>query len=114
MKPNTTSVPEVSVKPVKPKTPSVPEVSVTPVKPKTPSEAEVPAKKSNTSIVVKSHITKKNKNNIVKKKSKSIFSKVKSIKRHVQKNKKIPITIVSTAILFLVSLIAFWIRRNKK
>ncbi len=114
VKPNTTSVPEVSVKPVKPKTPSVPEVSVTPVKPKTPSEAEVPAKKSNTSIVVKSHITKKNKNNIVKKKSKSIFSKVKSIKRHVQKNKKIPITIVSTAILFLVSLIAFWIRRNKK
>ena len=114
VKPNTTSVPEVSVKPVKPKTPSEPEVSVTPVKPKTPSEAEVPAKKSNTSIVVKSHITKKNKNNIVKKKSKSIFSKVKSIKRHVQKNKKIPITIVSTAILFLVSLIAFWIRRNKK
>ena len=114
VKPNTTSEPEVSVKPVKPKTPSEPEVSVTPVKPKTPSEAEVPAKKSNTSIVVKSHITKKNKNNIVKKKSKSIFSKVKSIKRHVQKNKKMPITIVSTAVLFLVSLIAFWIRKKKK
>jgi len=129
VKPNTTSVPEVSVKPVKPKTPSEPEVSVTPVKPKTPSEPEVsvtpvkpktpsvpevPAKKANASTIVKSHITKKNKNNIVKKKSKSIFSKVKSIKRHVQKNKKIPITIVSTAILFLVSLIAFWIRKNKK
>ena len=114
VKPKTPSVPEVPVKPETPKTPSVPEVSVKPVKPNTPSEAEVPAKKSNTSIVVKSHITKKNKNNIVKKKSKSIFSKVKSIKRHVQKNKKIPITIVSTAILFLVSLIAFWIRKNKK
>ena len=114
VKPNTPSEPKTSVTPVKPKTPSEPKVSVTPVKPNTPSEAEVPAKKSNTSIVVKSHITKKNKNNIVKKKSKSIFSKVKSIKRHVQKNKKIPITIVSTAILFLVSLIAFWIRKNKK
>ena len=129
VKPNTTSVPEVSVKPVKPKTPSEPEVSVTPVKPKTPSEPEVsvtpvkpktpsvpevPAKKANASTIVKSHITKKNKNNIVKKKSKSIFSKVKSIKRHVQKNKKMPITIVSTAVLFLVSLIAFWIRKKKK
>ena len=113
-KPKTPSVPEVPVKPETPKTPSVPEVSVKPVKPNTPSEAEVPAKKSNTSIVVKSHITKKNKNNIVKKKSKSIFSKVKSIKRHVQKNKKMPITIVSTAVLFLVSLIAFWIRKKKK
>ncbi len=107
-------MPEVSVKPVKPNTTSVPEVSVKPVKPNTPSEAEVPAKKSNTSIVVKSHITKKNKNNIVKKKSKSIFSKVKLIKRHAQKNKKMPITIVSTAVLFLVSLIAFWIRKKKK
>ncbi|WP_240409704.1 hypothetical protein, partial [Lactobacillus iners] len=106
--------PEVSVKPVKPKTPSEPEVSVTPVKPKTPSVPEVPAKKANASTIVKSHITKKNKNNIVKKKSKSIFSKVKSIKRHVQKNKKMPITIVSTAVLFLVSLIAFWIRKKKK
>ena len=114
VKPNTTSVPEVSVKPVKPKTPSEPEVSVTPVKPKTPSVPEVPAKKANASTIVKSHITKKNKNNIVKKKSKSIFSKVKSIKRHVQKNKKMPITIVSTAVLFLVSLIAFWIRKKKK
>ncbi|WP_391484511.1 NPCBM/NEW2 domain-containing protein [Lactobacillus iners] len=114
VKPKTPSVPEVPVKPETPKTPSVPEVSVKPVKPNTPSEAEVPAKKSNTSIVVKSHITKKNKNNIVKKKSKSIFSKVKSIKRHVQKNKKMPITIVSTAVIFLVSLIAFWIRKNKK
>ncbi len=114
VKPKTPSEPEVSVTPVKPKTPSVPEVPVTPVKPNTPSEAEVPAKKSNTSIVVKSHITKKNKNNIVKKKSKSIFSKVKLIKRHAQKNKKIPITIVSTAVLFLVSLIAFWIRKKKK
>ena len=114
VKPNTTSEPEVSVKPVKPKTPSEPEVSVTPVKPKTPSVPEVPAKKANASTIVKSHITKKNKNNIVKKKSKSIFSKVKSIKRHVQKNKKMPITIVSTAVLFLVSLIAFWIRKKKK
>ncbi|WP_434786024.1 NPCBM/NEW2 domain-containing protein [Lactobacillus iners] len=129
VKPNTTSVPEVSVKPVKPKTPSEPEVSVTPVKPKTPSEPEVsvtpvkpktpsvpevPAKKANASTIVKSQITKKNKNNIVKKKSKSIFSKVKSIKRHAQKNKKMPITIVSTAVLFLVSLIAFWIRKKKK
>ena len=144
VKPKTPSEPEVSVKPVKPRTPSEPEVSVTPetpkipsrpevtvkpvkpVKPKTPSEPEtpvkpnipsvpeVPAKKSNTSIVVKSHITKKNKNNIVKKKSKSIFSKVKLIKRHAQKNKKMPITIVSTAVLFLVSLIAFWIRKKKK
>ena len=114
VKPKTPSEPEVSVTPVKPKTPSVPEVPVTPVKPNTPSEAEVPAKKSNTSIVVKSHITKKNKNNIVKKKSKSIFSKVKLIKRHAQKNKKMPITIVSTAVLFLVSLIAFWIRKKKK
>ncbi len=114
VKPKTPSAPEVTVKPVKPKTPSEPEVSVTPVKPKTPSVPEVPAKKANASTIVKSHITKKNKNNIVKKKSKSIFSKVKSIKRHVQKNKKIPITIVSTAILFLVSLIAFWIRKNKK
>ena len=113
-KPQTPSVPEFTVTPEKPKTPSAPEVSVTPVKPKTPSEAEVPAKKSNTSIVVKSQITKKNKNNIVKKKSKSIFSKVKSIKRHAQKNKKMPITIVSTAVLFLVSLIAFWIRKKKK
>ncbi len=126
VKPKTPSVPETPVTPVKPKTPSepevlvkpktpsVPEVPVTPVKPNTPSVPEVPAKKANASTIVKSHITKKNKNNIVKKKSKSIFSKVKSIKRHVQKNKKIPITIVSTAILFLVSLIAFWIRKNKK
>ena len=144
VKPKTPSEPETPVTPVKPKTPSEPEVSVTPetpkipsrpevtvkpvkpVKPKTPSEPEtpvkpnipsvpeVPAKKSNTSIVVKSHITKKNKNNIVKKKSKSIFSKVKLIKRHAQKNKKMPITIVSTAVLFLVSLIAFWIRKKKK
>ncbi|PMC42369.1 NPCBM/NEW2 domain-containing protein [Lactobacillus iners] len=113
-KPQTPSVPEVPVTPEKPKTPSAPEVSVTPVKPKAPSVPEVPAKKANASTIVKSQITKKNKNNIVKKKSKSIFSKVKSIKRHVQKNKKIPITIVSTAILFLVSLIAFWIRKNKK
>ncbi|MDK7164549.1 NPCBM/NEW2 domain-containing protein [Lactobacillus iners] len=114
VKPKTPSEPEVSVTPVKPKTPSEPEVSVTPVKPKTPSVPEVPAKKANASTIVKSHITKKNKNNIVKKKSKSIFSKVKSIKRHVQKNKKMPITIVSTAVLFLVSLIAFWIRKKKK
>ncbi len=114
VKPKTPSVPEVPVTPEKPKTPSVPEVSVTPVKPKTPSVPEVPAKKANASTIVKSHITKKNKNNIVKKKSKSIFSKVKSIKRHVQKNKKMPITIVSTAVLFLVSLIAFWIRKKKK
>jgi hypothetical protein len=84
------------------------------VKPKTPSVPEVPAKKANASTIVKSQITKKNKNNIVKKKSKSIFSKVKSIKRHAQKNKKMPITIVSTAVLFLVSLIAFWIRKKKK
>ncbi len=114
VKPKTLSVPEVPVTPEKPKTPSEPEVSVTPVKPKTPSVPEVPAKKANASTIVKSHITKKNKNNIVKKKSKSIFSKVKSIKRHVQKNKKMPITIVSTAVIFLVSLIAFWIRKNKK
>ncbi len=114
VKPKTPSVPEVPVTPEKPKTPSVPEVSVTPVKPKTPSVPEVPAKKANASTIVKSQITKKNKNNIVKKKSKSIFSKVKSIKRHVQKNKKMPITIVSTAVIFLVSLIAFWIRKNKK
>ncbi|QIH24239.1 NPCBM/NEW2 domain-containing protein [Lactobacillus iners] len=114
VKPQTPSVPEVPVTPEKPKTPSVPEVSVTPVKPKTPSVPEVPAKKANASTIVKSHITKKNKNNIVKKKSKSIFSKVKSMKRHVQKNKKMPITIVSTAVLFLVSLIAFWIRKKKK
>ena len=114
VKPKTPSEPEVSVKPVKPNTTSEPEVSVTPVKPKTPSVPEVPAKKANASTIVKSHITKKNKNNIVKKKSKSIFSKVKSIKRHVQKNKKMPITIVSTAVLFLVSLIAFWIRKKKK
>ena len=113
-KPQTPSVPEVPVTPEKPKTPSAPEVSVTPVKPKAPSVPEVPAKKANASTIVKSHITKKNKNNIVKKKSKSIFSKVKSIKRHVQKNKKMPITIVSTAVLFLVSLIAFWIRKKKK
>ena len=112
--PKTPSVPEVPVTPEQPKTPSAPEVSVTPVKPKTPSVPEVPAKKANASTIVKSHITKKNKNNIVKKKSKSIFSKVKSIKRHVQKNKKMPITIVSTAVLFLVSLIAFWIRKKKK
>ncbi|EFQ50284.1 hypothetical protein HMPREF9218_0841, partial [Lactobacillus iners LEAF 2062A-h1] len=110
----TPSEPEASVTPVKPKTPSVPETSVTPVKPKTPSVPEVPAKKANASTIVKSQITKKNKNNIVKKKSKSIFSKVKSIKRHAQKNKKMPITIVSTAVLFLVSLIAFWIRKKKK
>ena len=114
VKPKTPSEPEVSVTPVKPKTPSAPEVSVTPVKPKTPSVPEVPAKKANASTIVKSQITKKNKNNIVKKKSKSIFSKVKSIKRHAQKNKKMPITIVSTAVLFLVSLIAFWIRKKKK
>ena len=114
VKPKTPSVPEVSVTPEKPKTPSVPEVSVKPETPKTPSVPEVPAKKANASTIVKSHITKKNKNNIVKKKSKSIFSKVKSMKRHVQKNKKKPITIVSTAVLFLVSLIAFWIRKNKK
>ncbi|EEW52115.1 F5/8 type C domain protein [Lactobacillus iners DSM 13335] len=113
-KPKMPSVPEVSVKPEKPKTLSVPEVTVTPEKPKTPSAPEVPAKKANASTIVKSHITKKNKNNIVKKKSKSIFSKVKSMKRHVQKNKKMPITIVSTAVLFLVSLIAFWIRKKKK
>ena len=113
-KPQTPSVPEFTVTPEKPKTPSAPEVSVTPVKPKTPSVPEVPAKKANASTIVKSQITKKNKNNIVKKKSKSIFSKVKSMKRHVQKNKKMPITIVSTAVLFLVSLIAFWIRKKKK
>ncbi|MYN00166.1 carbohydrate-binding protein [Lactobacillus iners] len=113
-KPQTPSVPEFTVTPEKPKTPSAPEVSVTPVKPKTPSVPEVPAKKANASTIVKSQITKKNKNNIVKKKSKSIFSKVKSIKRHAQKNKKMPITIVSTAVLFLVSLIAFWIRKKKK
>ena len=114
VKPKTPSEPEVSVTPVKPKTPSAPEVSVTPVKPKTPSVPEVPAKKANASTIVKSQITKKNKNNIVKKKSKSIFSKFKLIKRHAQKNKKMPITIVSTAVLFLVSLIAFWIRKKKK
>ena len=113
-KPQTPSVPEFTVTPVKPKTPSAPEVSVTPVKPKTPSVPEVPAKKANASTIVKSQITKKNKNNIVKKKSKSIFSKFKLIKRHAQKNKKMPITIVSTAVLFLVSLIAFWIRKKKK
>ncbi|MES5110315.1 NPCBM/NEW2 domain-containing protein [Lactobacillus iners] len=114
VKPKTPSVPEVPVTPEKPKTPSAPEVSVTPVKPKTPSVPEVPAKKANASTIVKSQITKKNKNNIVKKKSKSIFSKFKLIKRHAQKNKKMPITIVSTAVLFLVSLIAFWIRKKKK
>ena len=114
VKPKTPSEPEVSVTPVKPKTPSEPETSVTPVKPKTPSVPEVPAKKANASTIVKSQITKKNKNNIVKKKSKSIFSKFKLIKRHAQKNKKMPITIVSTAVLFLVSLIAFWIRKKKK
>ena len=113
-KPQTPSVPEVPVTPEKPKTPSAPEVSVTPVKPKAPSVPEVPAKKANASTIVKSQITKKNKNNIVKKKSKSIFSKFKLIKRHAQKNKKMPITIVSTAVLFLVSLIAFWIRKKKK
>ena len=112
--PKTPSEPEVTVTPEKPKTPSAPEVSVTPVKPKTPSVPEVPAKKANASTIVKSQITKKNKNNIVKKKSKSIFSKFKLIKRHAQKNKKMPITIVSTAVLFLVSLIAFWIRKKKK
>ena len=114
VKPKTPSEPEVTVTPVKPKTPSEPETSVTPVKPKTPSVPEVPAKKANASTIVKSQITKKNKNNIVKKKSKSIFSKFKLIKRHAQKNKKMPITIVSTAVLFLVSLIAFWIRKKKK
>ena len=128
-KPKTPSAPEVTVKPVKPKmpsvpetpetpeqpqTPSAPEVTVTPEQPKAPSVPEVPAKKANASTIVKSQITKKNKNNIVKKKSKSIFSKFKSIKRHAQKNKKMPITIVSTAVLFLVSLIAFWIRKKKK
>ena len=114
VKPKTPSEPEVTVKPEKPKTPSVPEVSVKPETPKTPSVPEVPAKKANASTIVKSQITKKNKNNIVKKKSKSIFSKFKLIKRHAQKNKKMPITIVSTAVLFLVSLIAFWIRKKKK
>ncbi|QIH28268.1 carbohydrate-binding protein [Lactobacillus iners] len=110
-KPQTPSAPEVTDKP---KTPSAPEVTVKPEQPKAPSVPEVPAKKANASTIVKSQITKKNKNNIVKKKSKSIFSKFKLIKRHAQKNKKMPITIVSTAVLFLVSLIAFWIRKKKK
>ncbi|EFO68324.1 hypothetical protein HMPREF9213_0292 [Lactobacillus iners LactinV 09V1-c] len=58
-----------------------------PEQPKAPSVPEVPAKKANASTIVKSQITKKNKNNIVKKKSKSIFSKFKLIKRHAQKIK---------------------------